>query len=184
MSFTVGRTTPLPQRGFIIKHKNQVLGFPHQTRHYVVGFRNVMLARLTQYKINPQPSFRLERSQVIDISNAVDLSLENIAKEYPTIGPLFGQTQEEKGQITIDVGSKLFASKMVHPGGVWDPLNDGGFFLEQVPVENLYMLPFNTNVGVVLPRELIEETDRELVFDCEVIDPVESTWHFRKSLKL
>jgi hypothetical protein len=165
-------------KGYVIRHKTQLVGFPHDNKHYVVGFTNVVLARTLQYTMHPQPIFKLERNHVIDISDAVDTALNDMFKIAPSMDV------KEKGRITVDVGSTLWINKMSHPGGVWDPMNEGGFSLHTVDCEYLYMLPFSSNVGVVFPRELTSETAQHLVFDCEVIDPVCSTGHFRKSLEM
>ena len=161
-------------KGYILKRKNQTLGLTEhhgdRLRHYVVGFKSVMLARKVHYTIHPDPIIRLERSDFIDITTEVNAGLLS-----------FG-LNAVSSNITIDVLSKLYIPKAEHPGGATAPLNDGGFHLEEQPLEELFMLPFDNNIGIILPTDIEYETPRNIIMSCQVIDPVDSTRHFRQGL--
>jgi hypothetical protein len=68
--------------------------------------------------------------------------------------------------------------------GALHPLNDGGFHVHTLPIHEVYLMPFAKNVGVLLPQELVEESDREMVFGCHIIEPTEDDHAFREALDL
>ena len=68
--------------------------------------------------------------------------------------------------------------------GALHPLNDGGFHVHTLPIHEVYLMPFAKNVGVLLPQELVEESDREMVFGCHIIEPTEDDHTFREALDL
>lgn len=167
---------PNPPKSYLLKQKSQFLGFTelHQqrVRNYVIAFDNKTNARSVHYCIHPNPVFRLERGSEIDISTDVNRLL------------LTSGVNTVSETITIDVLAKLYIPKMQHPGGMHNPLNDGGFHLEELLQEDVYMYPFEKNIGVIIPHGIDWETSSQMVFHSQVIEPVDSVNHFRKSLEL
>ena len=161
-------------KGFVIKKKNQVLGlserFDDRVRQYVIGFKTPVMARKVQYNCHPDPTLRIERSDFINITQEVNTSLEILG------------IAGVNSSISIDVFATLYILKMNHPGGVSNPMNDGGFHLEEYALEDLYMMPFEKNIGLIMPYLIRDDDKKYMVFTCQVIDPVYSTNHFRKSL--
>lgn len=159
------------QKGYVLKCKNKVLSVAEYQASrfstYIVGFKNPILARKVHYNMHPEPKLRLERSDVIDITTDINKGL----LEVGTMGLT-------SAQITIDVFSRLYIPKQEERGGPLLPINDGGFHLEEITVDKLYMMPFDRNIGVILPYDLESETSREIVLMCQVIDPASSTQHF------
>lgn len=157
-------------KGYTIKRQSQTLGLAERhgerLRHYIVGFKSVVMARKVQYNIHPEPILRLERQSAIDITSSINACLLEVGlNTVPSV--------------TIDVLSRLYVPKMMHTGGAVEPLNDGGFHLDEQPYDDMFMLPFSKNIGIVLPYELEYENQRELVLLCQVIDPADSLRHFR-----
>jgi len=163
------------QKGYVLKNKNQSVGVSeyhgNRLHHYIVAFKSPILARKVHYTIDPEPVLRIERQGRINIKNEINTCLEELG--------ISGVDNE----IYIDVISKLYIPKTKNPGGFNDPMNDGGLHMEEGPLEDYYMMPFDKNIGVILPYELFLEDSKNLVFLCQVIDPVDSYKFFRKSMK-
>jgi len=159
-----------------LKRKNQSLGISeyhgNRLHHYVVGFKSPILARKVHYNIDPEPVLRLERANRINIKHELNTCLDELG-----IGGV-------DNDVYIDVLSMLYVPKTRNIGGPMDPMNDGGFHLEELPLEDFYMMPFDKNIGIVLPYDLFMEDSKNLVFHCQVIDPVDSYKYFKKSMKL
>lgn len=163
-------------KSYQLKRKNQSLGLSEHSadervRHYIVGFKSVMLARKVHYTMHPDPILRLERGMPINITTDVNTQLDSLG------------IQQTGGTVTIDVLSKLFIPKMQFSGGVVYPPNDGGFHLHEGDMADLFMLPFENNIGIILPYDMDYEDAHNIVLSCQLVEPVESMQHFRKQLK-
>jgi hypothetical protein len=167
---------PTPPKSYLLKQKSQFVGFTElheqRIRNYVIAFDNKTTARSVHYCIHPTPTFRLERGSEIDISTDVNRVLLTCGIN----------TVSEK--ITLDVLAKIYIPKMQHSGGMHNPLNDGGFHLEELLQEDVLMYPFEKNLGVVIPHSIDWEDATQMVFHSQVIEPVDSVKHFRKHLGL
>jgi hypothetical protein len=167
---------PTAPKSYILKQKSHALGFTElqsqRVRNYVIAFDNKTIARSVHYCIHPNPSFRLERGSGIDISTDVNRLL------------LDSGVHTVSETITIDVLAQLYIPKMQHPGGMHNPLNDGGFHLEELLQEDVYMYPFEKNIGVIIPHAINWESGSQMVFFSQVIEPVDSIKQFRKTLEL
>jgi hypothetical protein len=135
---------------FTIKQGNKTLSVLHNKRHYIIGFKNKILARKVYYNIHPSPQFTLVRDQDIDLSavlksNGFDISL------------------------SLDVGATLFVPKC--KGSILDPMNDGGFHLSMVPEHEFLAFPIEHRLGVVMPYDLEDETLDEFMFKASVLEP-------------
>ncbi len=175
MSYSTTRAA-VPNKGYVIKRKTQSLGFTElhgpRTNNYIIGFSSAVMGRKVQYNIAAEPILRLERSDRINITTEVNSCLLELG------------VMSVNGDINIDVMSKLHVPRMEFPGGVMNPMNDSGFYLSECDLEDLYMMPFEKNIGVVLPYDLLYENNKELVFLSQVIDPVDNIYHFRKTLRV
>ena len=162
-------------KGYLIKQKNQTVGLNeyhgNRIHQYVIGFKSSILARKVHYNMDPEPVLRLERKDRINITNEVNSLLAEL------------NVSGVDNEVYIDVMSMLYVPKMSNPGGIMDPMNDGGFHLQEEPLEDLYMMPFEKNIGMILPYDLLMEDKKQMVLACQVIDPVDSTKHFRRVMK-
>lgn len=152
---------PVPSPKFhLIKQGHKCLGLQHCNASYVVGFKNPLLARKVHYTLHPEADkrIRLERSVTFDVTDDVTDGLGSLGINY------VGQ------KVTIDTQALLHLPKH-GAGGVLDPMNDVGFHLDIVEACNFYMYPFERNLGVIMPYELLEESADELVMWSHVIDP-------------
>ena len=75
--------------------------------------------------------------------------------------------------ITLDVKATLFIPK--NPHRCMDTIYDGMYTMETVDTCDFLKLPmFASNPsGIVMPYELIDETDEEYMFQSYVLDPLQ-----------
>lgn len=166
---------PSVSKGHMLNRKNQTLGLSHihreRTLHYIVVFKTDKMARKVQYTMHPDPIMRIERENFMDITEDVTNGLSQMGLDHLV-----------QGNISIDVSSRLYIPKSTEPGGVSNPMNDGGFHLASSPMEDLFMYPFEKNIGLIMPYDVSWEDNKQIVLTCQVLDPVESTFHFAKNL--
>lgn len=132
----------------------QVQGRAKTHTSYIVGFRNVLLARKVHYTLPPEPQFTLVRGdQIIDLSD----QLASVGYDI---------------ELNLDVKAALFVPKIESgSGGIWSPMNDVGFFMSRMDEGEFLSLPILNNQGVIIPYELEDETENEYMFRSIVIDP-------------
>ena len=138
---------------FIIRRGNKTVSVPHRNNFYVIGFKNKMVARNVLHNLHPEPQLDIIRNENIDISK--DIINNGYTMDTPFI---------------IDVDATLFMQKL--KGDSMNPMNDGGYHLDQMQEFEFITLPIVRNLGVVMPINLIDETVEEFVFKSIVLDPL------------
>ena len=143
----------LPQvprdKAFTLKAGNKTLGLNDNGMHYIIGFRNVYLARRVQYVMHPTPNLALYRG-----------------------GGL--KRKDQHTDIVIDTEAKLFIPKQELKGGPHHPLNDGGWHLDTKEYKQLLMTPFKYQVGLIMVTNILNEIPIDIEADCWVLEPNES----------
>lgn len=114
--------------------------------NYVIGFKSLSYVKKVQYNIHPEPKIILLKSNTQIVKN------EGLAID-----------------ITIDNEATLFIEK--HLGDALDPLNDGGFHINTSKIDDFVLYPYSKNIGIILPFDLLDETENEFIFKSIVIDP-------------
>lgn len=146
------KATVVPKVYVIHKRQNQ-LSVWHKRQEYLIAFNNITHARKVQYTINIEPRMILLRDTNIDIHK--DL----LQAGYDV-------------HLNLDVNSTLFIPKNKQPS--LDCIDDGLFTLHQMSEHQFYGLPMQRHGarGIVIPYTLIDETDDEYMFRCNVVDPM------------
>jgi hypothetical protein len=65
-----------------------------------------------------------------------------------------------------------------------DPWNDVGFHIQPEPFEEFLMTPFNKGVGVIMPYDLLDETEEAFTFESQLIEPNLRPNLFKNTLRL
>jgi hypothetical protein len=134
---------------YTIRQKNKTVSVEHNQRHYVLGFKNAMLARKVHYNLHPQPKFILIRDDnPIDLKPHLDIDVA----------------------LNLEVASTLFIPKFTK-GSIWDPMNDGMFHLHQIHEVEFFSLPLAKNLGIIVPYKLEDETSDDFMFKVYMLDP-------------
>jgi hypothetical protein len=167
------------------------------TRHYVVCVSDARLAAHVCSRMHrTQPSVRLERlGPDSDITQAVRESLR--ARLRDSRRPRNGDDEYEEmpgraATIVVNTTSRLFILKGGVPppwtpfstdidGGAEDDQYDGddkGVSAQKMSMTDVFMMPFERNLGVLLPQGILWEDPRMMAFDCMVLDPCDDTESF------
>ena len=142
----------LQNKVYTICRGNKTISIVHRNQNYVIGFRKPLEVRRVLYSMHPEPKFDLVRDH--DIS--LDGDLENVG--------IFGMS------LNIDVSATLFIPKC--KGSILEPMNDGGFHVDNHSEESFLMFPIEKNLGIIMPYLLFHENDDEFLFKAAVLDPM------------
>lgn len=129
---------------YAIKQGNKTFGLMHGEQFYIIGFSCTKTARKVQYSLHPNPYIHLQKNNQIEL---------DIMKKKIMIYPV--------GNLRIQK----------YVGSSENPLNDGNYHMSVYYDSEFLMYPYKKMVGLILPYELIDETDTEFHFLTTVIDP-------------
>ena len=129
---------------YTLQQKDRTLSILHKKRNYVIGFKNVIMARKVHYFMHPEPKLLL-------------LCNDYLEKDVDNV------------KIHIDPKGTLFIPKM--NGSFLDPMNDGNFHMAHHKEAEFLSFPFVKNLGIIMPYDLIEESEDEFIFRSVVVDP-------------
>ena len=141
------------QRFYLVKQGNKTVGVHENNRSLVIGFKSPVLARHVQYSMHPEQVPVLKRSQSLQISVS---SLKELSH-------LSDKTFEN---INFDPAATLKLSK-------WNAFSSDhtGFYLETLSAEQFLALPFTKQIGIIIPKQIENESENEMVIACDLIDP-------------
>jgi len=139
---------------YTLQKGQNILSVWHKRSEYFVAFPKAINARKVHYNIHMQPNLLLLRDTNIDLhrdlfDNGYDLHL------------------------TLDVKSTLFIPK--NRQKCIDPIYDAVFTMVQVEESDFLKVPIKSDKGIVVPYDLLDETDDEFMFRAYVIDPIVNT---------
>ena len=128
-------------------------------RHYVPAFATVEAARSVARWLPEVPELTLERyGSPYDVSHGVDAELLRNGRARPGCGE------------TAVIGTCSWL-RVAKAREAWRDADECVFRAHQLTLDDALMIPFDANVGLLLPTELISEDDVEMVFECHVIEP-------------
>ena len=144
------------------------------SRHHVLAFDNVTMARHVQYRMHPTPTLSLSRNVSLDIDVTKEI-LKNLETEG--VRHLHQDWFREDTKIVMNLACTVSVPKMDpnNEGGPLHPHNDGGFHLDTLHPVQVFMLPFERNVGILIPRDISSESGEHIILECNLIDPCEDT---------
>lgn len=119
---------------------------------YLVGFEKNLLARKVQYWLPPYPELSVVRGDSITVSPA----------SFPLPSPT--------SKLVMDTSATLFISKT--SGSIWHPMNDIGFYLDVKNEDDFLMYPFTKRAGIIIPQNILSETEDEFVIRSCIIEPI------------
>ena len=126
----------------------------HRRMKYLVGFTKVVHARNVHYNIMMDPQLILLRDTNIDLHKDLWDSGYDM-------------------HLNLDVKATLFIPKNQHR--FVDSMYDGGFTMHTIDTSDFLKCPVLATkpCGIVMPYELIDETESEYMFQAFVVDPLE-----------
>ena len=151
----------------VIKNKNNILGFQHRTKNYIIGFQKPIHAKLVHENI------------CNDSINKIMLlrhCIENIGKDVSNGLKVLGIDESYD-----DIGIDLNASLIIPKSKIINKNND--LIISELKFEEFLIYPFNKHIGVTFSYELEKENDY-MIFTSQVIDPCNDINLFREKLHI
>lgn len=155
----------MQKAAYTINQGSKTVGLIHgkPPMHFIIGFRNVRLARHIQYNMHPVADVILHDC-IMDKNVLIPKDDEDRLPGLLTNDSVFHENELSN----IYMG-RLSISKQEYKGGPYNPMNDGSFHLTTINYKDLLKLPFTCNVGIVLPNEILVETKTEIELNASVI---------------
>ncbi len=166
------------ERSFVLTRGSQTVGLSERCgesmRHYIVAFDTPGIATKVQRALHPEPILRLER-------HGIDIDISMDVRERAR-----GALNEKSSTVIVNVSCRLHMQKLKGPKGQVHAkyeCNAFGYHMHTMDINDIYMLPFERNVGVVFAQGVPKgEDDWSMVFDCHVIEPCNDTRSLRANL--
>ena len=138
---------------FVLKHGvyQTPLGLIHKTNEYAVCFNTMKLARKFKYSIESVPTIMsLERvaCDSFDASEVVGGYMHGI--KLPSIN------MDKKSILHVQKGAAYLCD----------------YYMHQMDVDKVIVMPLEASVGLVMPIECIAEDVETMSFRCHVVDPI------------
>lgn len=155
-----------PKRLSVVTHEKKILGFNHRMKHYVIGFQQPIHAHMVARTMCKQTldNIMLMRHYVDDVSDDINAGLRQL-----------GMDEVRVDDVTIDVCSTLIV-----------PRKNTEKLLKvdvgEIDFEEFLMFPFTRHIGVALPYEIVEDSEKQVVFQSQIIDPTQDVESFRRNL--
>lgn len=157
-----------PKRLSVVTCEKNILGFNHRMKPYVIGFQQPIHAHMVAKNICKQTldNMMLMRHYIDDVSDDINNGLRKL-----------GMDEVRVDDVTIDVCSTLIV-----------PKNKSREIMKvdvgEIEFEEFLMFPFTRHVGVALPYEIVEDSEKQIVFHSQVIDPTQDVESFRRNLSI
>lgn len=127
----------------LIYRNGMPLHIKYESRQYVMGLRNTMLARKIFYQVQP---------------DKVSL-LVGVDKPF-AITP----------DLSVDSQATLFIEKNKR---CIDTVLDHGLYMTSESQDTFYGIPFrNKNTGIIIPTDLLDETEEDMTLRCLIVVPM------------
>lgn len=167
----------LGSRISIIEHKNTYLSVPHANKNYLIGFPDSKMAYLVRATLpRPlSPPIELKRRHYVDVTQEVNLSL--LKMNIPI------QSSSPSGEVVIDPEARLTFPKSQSFGAL-DGAHDISISIDipentdteeyevrHMPLERFMMFPFEKNLGIVMPYDLVHADDDKYIFTANLVEP-------------
>jgi hypothetical protein len=144
---------------------NYALGFHQAGRTYIIGFPARQHAEHVRKYASVSSKMKLTMSKgTQNISKVVKAGLEEL-----------GITDINVGDIVINEQALLFIEKRVN-------INKQALIMDEQPLSDFIMLPFTKNIGIVMPSEIVIDEPKRIVFEAQVINPVNNPDLFQMRL--
>lgn len=156
----------IPKRFHTIRSREgSLVGFQDKGRSYIVGFANMVHARGVCASLRVNPNIMMQRHYIEEITSELNKGLRERDAELPQVP-----------EVTIDMSAQVRIPK-AHANAPKAP-----YSISTISSEEFLVWPFTRNIGVVIPYEVYTEGTDFTVYLSQVIDPVDDTNRFVRSL--
>lgn len=188
----------------VITNKNNYLSAKCGIKNYVIGFQNHQDAYTIQKSLPKNPNITATRKHYVDIAHEVKLALMTLnipiidTADEITIDPdakiEFPRILEYDVLSGYDSGCESdddeFHDETHYDGSHKDITNDPNrkkqkeqdtFGITFIEPSDFLMFPFEKNVGIIMPYELVHKDDDRYIYSANLVDSSSSTKMFVKS---
>lgn len=148
---------------FTINNANKKISAFYNEKHYVVGFKNEILARHVQYNLPTNPIVYFTKKEKDTISIDIDF-------------------QHSQNTVAFHTSADLYVQKTSYFEDSLDSILYSPYHLDIVKYEDFMCYPIDKMLGIVLPEEIIEEDEYLMLLRCQVIDPLFVPDYYKKKL--
>ena len=142
---------------YTIKNNNKVLCARYNDTQFAIGFKNIALARHTQYNLcHMDPITYIGNNQK---QSMITIELNDTKIPFHTYVDLYVQ----KATICTDI--------------VQSP-----FHLDIIDHDEFLCYPIDKMLGIVIPEEVVEECDSLIVFKSQMVEPCFIPEYYKKIL--
>lgn len=150
----------------IVRNKNTMLGCKYNSRSYVIGFQNNFHGEMVRRIVDDSSTdnIMLMRYLIEDISQDVNYGLRK-----------FGMNKSVEN-ITIDVMATLIIPKSKR--------KDMNLEIEKIDIGDFMMFPLAKQIGVIIPMDILEDSEKSIVFQSQVVDPIDDVELFLQNMSV
>jgi hypothetical protein len=147
----------------LIKHKNNILGLvDNRNKPYVIGFSDRRIAQYVKDNISLDPICEIKRGIIYDVSDELNSGLRSLGVSYDTY------------DITVDVNARLIINKKLinnnKKNNKKQQQQQNKFIIEDIEFGDFLMYPIEKTIGIILPILIMDEDNKKIYFDSQVID--------------
>ena len=162
----------------MIEQGRRSMSLRDMNKTYVIGFQHIDIAKRVASNVSPNVAnlLRIKRSMAENV--ALDVKRTMMEMQMP-LTPV-------ANDITIDVAASLYIPKSVLYSGynISDVTpTEKDAVVHEVDYNDFMMMPFQNNVGIIMPYDIVQDSVSEYEFLCNVVDPADSFEHFMRSLR-
>ena len=144
-------------------------------KSYIIGFNKLVMAKYVVDKIKIPPQISMTKHNTYDITDDIieNLISLGIDLDYKNIG-----------NVSIDTSARLRIEKE----DILEDLktidyDDYNISIKLVNMDDFVFMPFENNIGIIMPYNIEHEDSECIIMTSSVIDPCNSVPKFRDSLK-
>lgn len=143
-------------------------------KSYIIGFNKLIMAKYVVDVIKVPPKISLTKQYTYDITDDIIENLESLGIDidYNNIG-----------NISIDTSAKLKIEKEEEKTDLqtidYDQYN---LSLKLVNMDDFVFMPFENNIGIIMPYDIEYEDKESIIMSSSIIDPCNSISEFRKTI--
>jgi hypothetical protein len=159
----------------VVKNAKGNLLSVHHVHQYIIGFEKNAFRRRVLLDLPSKPVLELQRHYFEDINLEVKQGLMSLNIPITDI----------PNEIIIDTAALLTIPK-VQPFERFgeEKEYDVTYSVFTMDMVEFLSLPFEKNVGIVMPHDMLEDSETQYIFRSYVIEPPNDVNNFRKSLRL
>lgn len=145
-------------------HHPTHLGFFHDNKPFIIGFTRsqevIYATRMISQNVTPS----LLNYHGRDVTEIVEQGLLEMGRP------------RQLSEIRVQEHALLRLSKEITPMFDW--------MIDSIPTHFFFQYPIHKGIGIVMPMQKTIETDTEIIYTCQVVEPMNDIDLFRKSLHL